>query len=648
MKRQINKVAVLGAGVMGATIAAHLTNTGVQVVMLDIVPSEPNDAEKAAGLTTADKKVRNRYAADGLAGLLKMKPAPFLLKSYASYITVGNLEDDIELLKDCDWVMECVIENMQIKENLFKNKIVPNFKPGAILSTNTSGLSINALAKTLPPEIAKNFLVTHYFNPPRYMRLMELVACDQTDPETFAFMADWLNVRQGKGIVYGKDTPNFISNRIGTYAGANAGMYMEKLDFTVEEVDLLTGSVIARPKMASFALGDLVGVDTIERIYDNTYRLLEGIDEDRDVFVVSNCVREMVKKGLTGNKVKKGYYKKEKVEGKNVKFVLNWKTVEYEPCVKPTFESVTAAMAGKTPAERLGKFIREGNDRAAEFGWKNVRDTMIYAAKRIPEISNDVINIDNAMKWGYNWELGPFECLDAIGVPYFVERCEKDGVSFPAYLKDVKAFYAVVDGKDCYYDIPTKKYVAIPMADTNVSLTVLKRGNKTVGGNEAASVIDLGDGVFCVEYHTKSNAISPEVLTVINQGIAIAEKEGKALVLANNGPMFSAGADLSQLAKGIEAGAWDQLLAGVKSFQDAMMNIKYSKIPVVAAPHQMALGGGCESCIHADAIVPHAETTWASSKSASGSSRAAAERKKWLFAPSKQLPRLTPMSSRSS
>jgi 3-hydroxyacyl-CoA dehydrogenase len=608
--RQINKVAVLGSGVMGATIAAHLANAGIEVLLLDIVPGDQVTAGggTAAGSVGAadDHSGRSRLAVQAVEGLLAMKPSPFYLPSYASYIEVGNLEDDLAKIRECDWVVEVVLENLEVKKRLFADKVAPNLKQGAILSTNTSGLSVNALAQALPEAIRRNFLVTHFFNPPRYMRLMELVGCTETDPETIAFMAGFLGTRLGKGVVYAKDTPNFIANRIGTYAGAVTGRHMVEMGLSVEEVDAITGPALARPKTATFALWDLVGIDTVVRVLDNSFELLTD-DEEREVFRVPESIRNMVAAGLTGKKAKAGFYKRETVDGQSVKFYYDYQTGGYQPGRSPKFASVLATKQIDDPGQRL-KTLLEGTDQAAQFAWRSLRDTLIYTAKRIPDIADDIVNIDNAMKWGYNWELGPFEILDVIGVASFVARAEADGVSVPDYLKEVPCFYKSEAGKRYYYDLAGREFREIACPATSVSLTLLKGAGAQVEHNSAASVLDLGDGVFCLEFHSKMNTMGAETLAMIHKAIQRAERDGVALVIANEGPMFSAGANLMLLAMAIAEGAYDEIALLVRSFQKAMMAIKYSKIPVVAAPHNLVMGGGCETCLHADAINPHAET----------------------------------------
>ena len=604
--KQINKVAVLGSGVMGATIAAHLANAGISVLLLDIVPRELSDAELAAGLTITDGSVRNRIAAAGLDGLLKMKPAPFFLPGYAANIETGNFDDDMPKLQECDWVIEVVVENMAIKKQLFIEKVAPNLKEGAILSTNTSGLSVGEMAECLPENVRKNFLVTHFFNPPRYMRLLEIVSSSHTDPEVAAFMADFISKRLGKGIVYAKDTPNFIANRIGIYAICNCVRTMMEMEMTVEEVDAIAGPATARPKSAAFRTADLVGIDTLMHVAGNSYDLLTD-DEQRSIFKLPAFVGEMVAKGLLGNKSKQGFFKKVKGENGQEFFYYDYKTGEYAPSQRPKFTSVETAKPIDDPAKRL-RTVVTGDDKAARFAWINLRDTLIYTFNRIPEIADDIVNIDHAMKWGFNWELGPFEMLDAIGVAYFVERAEKDGIAVPAGLKSIERFYRFENGRDQYYCMQEQRYRDVPQRPEHISLQILKRNNLVVEKNSGASVIDLGDGVFCLEFHTKMNAIGGEILSMVHKAIKRTEGEGVGLVIANEGNMFSAGANLMLLTMAIAEGAFDEIAVTVKGFQKAMMAIKYSKIPVVAAPHNLVMGGGCETCLHADAIIPHAET----------------------------------------
>lgn len=603
--RQINRVAVLGSGVMGATIAAHLTNAGLDVLLLDIVPRELTGEEEKQGLTLENPQVRNRIAANGLTGLLKMKPAPFYLPEYASQISIGNLEDDLNKLKTCDWVIEVVIEHMPIKKDLL-TRLVPNLAEGAILSTNTSGLSVNEMAEVLPPEIRKNFLVTHFFNPPRYMRLLEIVSSQYTDPQIVAEIAAFISQRLGKGIVYGKDTPNFIANRIGVFAIFKGIEHMLDLEMTVEEVDSVAGPATARPGSAAFRTADLVGIDTLAHICRNTYELLPD-DENRDTFKIPEFMEKMISGGLIGNKSKQGFYKKEQIDGKRQIFFYDYLTGEFKPAEKPKFPSVTAVKMIDDPALKV-KMVVSGKDKGAEFAWRSLRDTLIYTVNRIPEIADDIVNIDNAMKWGFNWEIGPFEMLDAIGVGAFVQRAEKDGVTVPEVLKDIECFYKFEDGKKYYFDLLSGEYHAIQPVAGEINLQILKKAGGVVEKTGNCSLLDLGDGVFGLEFHSKMNAITGDILAMTHKAIKRAEQQGVGLVVGNQGVNFSVGANLMLMAVALAEGAYEDIDLAVRAFQKATLGIKYAKVPVVAAPFGMALGGGCEFSLHADAINAYAET----------------------------------------
>ncbi|THB75973.1 MAG: 3-hydroxyacyl-CoA dehydrogenase [Desulfobulbaceae bacterium] len=604
--RQINRVAVLGAGVMGATIAAHLANGGLEVLMLDIVPRELTEQEKAKGLTLESAPVRNRISQAGLDGLLKMKPAPFYLKEYATQIEVGNLEDDLEKLAGCDWIVEVVVEYMPIKLDLLK-KILPHLSEGAILSTNTSGLSVNEMAEALPLEVRKNFLVTHFFNPPRYMRLMEIVPCKDTDPAVVQGMADFMSKRLGKGIVYAKDTANFIANRIGVYAIYKGIQHMQELDMTVEEVDAVSGPATGRPKSAAFRTADLVGLDTLAHVGTNSYDQLPE-DEERDVFKLPDFMAQMIEKKMLGNKTKQGFYKKEMVDGKRQIFYFDYKSGEYKPLEKPKFASIQMVKQVDDVGQRI-KSVVGGADKGAQYAWCTLRDSLIYAANRIPEIADDIVNIDNAMRWGFNWEIGPFEMLDAIGVGSFVKRAEKDGIAVPEFMKGLDSFYRFADdGTKEYFDVLEKVYKPVALKEGEIQLEILKKADRVVEKNANCSVIDLGDGVFCFEFHSKMNAISGDILAMTHKAIKRAEEEGTGLVIANRGANFSVGANLMMLAVALAEGAFDDINMVLRSFQKATMAVKYARVPVVAAPFNMTLGGGCEFCLHADSITAYAET----------------------------------------
>jgi 3-hydroxyacyl-CoA dehydrogenase len=601
---RIDRVGVLGSGVMGATIAAHLANAGLRVLLLDVVPGEPTADERTAGLTLSDRAVRDRIAVTGRAALEKMEPAPLFLPAYLSRIEVGNLEDDLARLGECDWVVEVVVEKLDVKRGLL-GRIAPHLKPAAVLSTNTSGLSVNALAEALPDALRPRFLVTHFFNPPRYMRLVELVSSRFTDPAVASRMADFIRVRLGKGIVTGKDTPNFVANRIGVFSICNAVRHMLDLDMTVEEVDAVAGSPTARPKSAAFRTADLVGLDTLLHVARNSYDLLPD-DEQRETFKLPAFVEQMVGRGLLGNKTKAGFFRKEKGEAGGLAF-LDHRTGEYLPAKKPRFASLEAAKGIDDPGRRL-QAVLSGTDKAALFAWRNLRDTLVYAFNRIPEIADDVVNVDDAMRWGFSWELGPFEMLDAIGVAAFVARAEADGVVVPARLRTVERFYADEGGRRRFLDVAGAGWRDVPRPPDQLDLTLLRKAGAEVERNGGASVLDLGDGVFCLEFHGKMNAIGGDVLAMVHRALRRAEAEGQGLVIANQGSAFSAGANLMLLAVAIAEGAFDEVALTVSAFQKAMTAVKTARVPVVAAPHGLALGGGCEVCLHATAMNPLAET----------------------------------------
>ncbi|HSN15786.1 MAG TPA: 3-hydroxyacyl-CoA dehydrogenase/enoyl-CoA hydratase family protein, partial [Anaeromyxobacteraceae bacterium] len=526
--------------------------------------------------------------------------------SAAARIRVGTFAADAAALRDRDWVVEVVVERMDVKRQLLAETVAPNLRPGAILSTNTSGLSVNALAEVLPEALRSRFLVTHFFNPPRYMRLLEIVPSRHTDPAIVAGMAEFLSRRLGKGIVFGKDTPNFIANRIGVYAICNALRHMADLGLTPEEVDAVAGPATARARSAAFGTADLVGLDTLRHVANNSWELLPN-DDERDAFRLPAFVDRMIEAGLLGNKAKAGFFKKEKGPDGTLRLQIDPKSGAYVPTTRPRLASVEATKGVDDPVRRL-EAILAGTDKGAEFAWRNLRDTLLYAFKRIPEIADDVVNVDNAMRWGFNWELGPFEMLDAIGPAKFVARAEGDGVKVPEALRTVERFYRIEGTTRRYTALDGGGERDVPRPPRAVDLTLLKRNGALVEKTAGASILSLGDGVFGLEFHTKMNAIGGDVLATTMKAVKRAEAEGVALVIANQGPHFSAGANLALLATGIAEGAWDEIGLIVRNFQKATQALKFARVPVVAAPHGMALGGGCEVCLHAAAINAHAET----------------------------------------
>lgn len=599
--KTIKKAAVLGSGVMGSAIAAHLANAGIDVILLDIVPFSLTEEEQKKGLTLQDKVVRNRIVQSNFDAMLKAKPAALYLKEFASNIKIGNFEDDISEIRDCDWVIEVVIENMDIKKKLFLEKVLPNLKEDAILSTNTSGLSVNEMASIMPMDVRKRFIVTHFFNPPRYMRLLEIVPNNDTDQKIVEFMANFIEKRLGKGIVYAKDTANFIANRIGVYFIFSAFKHMLSMGLTVEEVDVSCGPAIGMPKTAVFKLADLVGIDTIGHIAKNTYQLLPN-DEEREIYKIPDFVARMIEKKLFGNKTRAGFYKKE--NGK--RFYYDYNVEDYVELKKPKFASIETAKQVDDLKDRLNAVIF-GKDKGSQIVWNILRDMFFYTFNRISEIADDVLNVDNAMKWGYNWELGPFEMMDAIGVKNIVKKAEKEGIRVPEKLKNIESFYREEDGKIFYYTA-NGGYRELTRKKEHIKLTILKKAGNVIEKSNEATLLDLGDGVFCVEFHTKMNAIGGGILNMLKKGVKRAEEDGIGLVVANEGKNFSAGANLAILATAISEGAYEDIDMVVRMFQNATMALKYAKVPVVAAPYGMTLGGGCEVCLHSDAICAHAET----------------------------------------
>ena len=603
MARRIEKAAVLGAGVMGSGIAAHLANAGIPCVLLDIVPPDLTEEEKS------DPKARNRFALNGIQTALKFRPAPlFYAKGLADLVTPGNFDDDIEKLADCDIIIEAVVENLDIKRSLF-DKVIPQMKWGAIFSSNTSGLSIASMTEGYPDQFKQNFLVTHFFNPVRFMKLLEIVSGPDTDPEAVdtwvKFGADVL----GKGIVFGKDTPNFVANRIGVYGLLKVIQLMEEGDYTIEEIDTIFGVPMGRPRSAAFKTCDLVGLDTFAHVTKNCYDSLPD-DDERDVFKLPDWAYKMIENNWLGGKTKGGFYKKDKVAKK--KLVIDYKTMEYREVTKPRFDSVKSTKGVDDPGERVRNLLN-GDDRATEIAWKATAASLIYAAKRIGEIADDIVNIDNALKWGFNWERGPFEGWDAIGVQESVEKMEADGFKVPDIVKRVYTegegtFYKKEGTQPYYFDFNTGKYEPIDVPESFILLDDNKEEGKVIKENFGASLIDIGDGIACLEFHTKMNAIDDDVIQMVNDSMDEVEENFNGLVVANHGENFSVGANLGLVVMAAQMQNWDMLEQVVKSLQDANMRMKYGTKPVVTCPAGMTLGGGCELAMHGDRIQAAAET----------------------------------------
>lgn len=601
MARRIEKAAVLGAGVMGSGIAAHLANAGIPCVLLDIVP--PNLTEEEKNKPDA----RNRFALAGIENAKKFKPAPlFYSERFAELIKVGNFEDNLDYLSDCDIVIEAVVENLDVKRNLFQ-RIIPYLKWGAIVSSNTSGLPIKKMIDGFPEEFRRSFLVTHFFNPVRFMKLLEIVRGPETDQEVVDTWVKFGSEVLGKGIVFGKDTPNFVANRIGIYGLMKVMQLMEEGGYTIEEVDNIFGPPMGRPKSAAFKTCDLVGLDTFAHVAKNCYESLTN-DDEREIFVVPKYVEEMIARKWLGGKTKGGFYRKDPEKGE---MVIDYKTLEYRPVSKPSFESVKSTKGENDPGVRI-RYMVYGNDRASELAWKATAYTLIYAAKRIGEIADDIVNIDNAMKWGFNWDLGPFEAWDAIGVADSIQRMEKEGMQVPEIVKRVVTqgegtFYKKVGSTRYYFDFQTGQYKMIEMPKGVIVLQDKKEEGMVIKENFGASLIDIGDGVACLEFHTKMNAIDDDVISMMMDAVDVVERDFEGLVIANQGENFSVGANLALILMGAQMQNWDMLDDVVRRFQNANMRIKYAKKPVVVAPFGMTLGGGCEVTLHAAKIQAHAE-----------------------------------------
>jgi 3-hydroxyacyl-CoA dehydrogenase len=613
MAYEIKKAAVLGAGVMGATIAAHLTNAGIECVLLDIIPFELTDADKAQGLTEKSPAWRNRFATNGLAGVVKSKPSGFFTKKNASMIRVGNFEDHLGWLADVDWVIEVVIENLKVKQELFVRveKIV---RIECIVTTNTSGIPIKDICANFGPKLKAHFLGTHFFNPPRYMKLLEIIPVAETSPDVVAYMTRFCEQILGKGVVICKDVPNFIGNRIGSFDFSNAIHLMVERNMKIDEVDAIIGKSLGRPGSSIFGTLDLVGLDTAHHVSTNLYAAVPD-DEMREMFVQVEFMGKMMELKWLGNKTKQGFYKRTKdAEGKKGKLVLDYKTMEYVPAGKPRFPSVSdARKKADEGIPAMLKVMFNGTDVAAEITREYLCNNFIYAANRIPEICDDIVGIDNAMKWGYNHQLGPFETWDAIGVREAVEAMKKLKKKVPKKIEEMlkkgcESFYLKKDEGLYFYDFEKKDYVKLEANPKIILLPDLKERKKVVKKNASATLIDIGDGVACLEFHTKMNAVDPGMIEMIHESCSIVEKDFVGMVVGNHATNFSVGANVFNVLLAIQKGDWDILEKSIAEFQNANMRMKYLSKPVVSAPAGMALGGGCEIAMHGAKCQPCGET----------------------------------------
>ena len=600
MPREIKKVAVLGAGVMGKGISAHLAGAGLSVLLYDIVP---------ANLPPATP--RNTVAATGIEQLLSSRPALIYSKRDATKITPLNLEDDLAQLSECDWIIEAVLEDLATKTKVF-DKVEKYARPGTIISSNTSGIPLKLLTDGRNKDFRKNFLITHFFNPVRYMKLLEFVQGAETDPEVVRFMADFADRVLGKGVVTCKDTPNFIANRIGVFGMLSVLHLMEKEGYTVEEVDKVLGPATAKSRGATLRTSDIVGLDTFALVAKNVFDRIPN-DEQHAAFAPPPFVLKMIEKKMLGDKSKQGFYKKVKnADGSSEIQALDLKSMTYKSQEKLKYESLKSVKNLDSPVDRV-RLMVSAEDRAAKLAWAATADLLLYSANRVPEIAEDVVNIDNALKWGFNWELGPFETWDAIGVKNVVDRLKKEGIAkLPPIVEKVLSkgegkFYRKSNGQLEYFDYGTESYKKVPQSPSVVILASEKERNKVIKSNAGASLIDIGDGVACLEFHTKMNAIDDEVIAMGQTALEEVQKNFAGLVISNEGENFSVGANLMLLMMSASEKEWDKIKEIVRSFQNLAMAFRYSPKPVVAAPFGLALGGGCEVSMGCDKIRAYGE-----------------------------------------
>ncbi|MDQ0208747.1 3-hydroxyacyl-CoA dehydrogenase/enoyl-CoA hydratase family protein [Alkalicoccobacillus murimartini] len=602
MGKTIKQAAVIGSGVMGVSIAAHLANAGIPTLLLDIVPNEQTGVD----INTAS--YRNQLAASAIKKLQKVNPAPFFNPQAASLITPGNIEDDLSRIKEVDWVIEVVVENLSIKQELYK-KLEQVWEKGIIVSSNTSGISINEMAAHCSQEFQEHFLGTHFFNPPRYMKLLEIIPGQYTKQEIINEMKQFCERELGKKVVRAKDTPNFIANRIGTQGMLVTLNEMIEGDFTIEEVDAVTGPAMGRPKSATFRTLDLVGIDTFYFVSNNVHEKLTNTSE-KEIFKVPQLLEDIVSKGWIGEKAGQGFYKKVKTDkGKQI-LSLNLTTYEYAPSTRPKGASLEAAKLAKGTQKKL-KALLGGGDKYSELAWNVLKHMLIYSAEKVGEIADSIVEIDEAMKWGFNWELGPFETWDAIGLERSVKRMESEGLTVPSWVKawieeGNQTFYSQKAGTTFYY--ANGSLNELEYAPEEIHLSSLKEQNKVVLSNSGASLIDLGDGIACLEFHSPNNAIGSDILTMIQQSTEEVRQNFEGLVIANQGRNFCVGANIMILLMEAQDEEWDEVDQIIRMFQNTMYDLKHFEKPVIAAPHRMALGGGVEVCLPADQVVASAET----------------------------------------
>ena len=609
MRRTIRKVAVVGSGVMGSRIACHFAGIGVQVLLLDIVPFALNDAETARGLTLNDKVVRNRIVNDSLQTTLKGKPSAVYTKSVTNHIKTGNIDDNMPEIAGCDWIIEVVLERLDIKQKI--HGLIEKYrKPGTLVTTNTSGIPIHLVGEGRSEEYQQNFCGAHFFNPPRYLRLLEIIPGPKTSRDVIDFLMEYGDRFLGKTTVLCKDTPAFIANRVGVFGFVAVFKAMQTLGMNVDEIDALTGPVMGRPKSATFRTGDLVGLDTLVQVAKDL-PVNAPNDEAKELFILPPFLETMIANKWLGDKTGQGFYKKTKGEkGKSEILTLNLQTMEYGPKVKTKFATIEAAKPVDDLAQRL-KVLYNGTDKAGEFYKLFHHMLFAYISHRIPEISDELYRIDDALKAGFGWEIGAFETWDALGVKKVLEKMNAAGIEVASWVpqmldKGFTTFYKTENGQRKYYDIPSQSYKLIPGAGTFIILEHLDE--RVVWKNSACKLYDIGDDVVALRWNTKMNSIGGEVLEGVQKSIATAEEKYKGLVIANGGANFSAGANVGLIFMFAAEQDYDELDMAVRQFQATTMRMRYSSIPVIVAPHGLTLGGGCEMCLHADSVQAAAES----------------------------------------
>ena len=610
MKRRIKKVAVIGSGIMGSGIACHFANIGVEVLLLDIVPRELTEKEEKQGKTLKDPSVRNRIVNDALQTSLKSNPSPIYHKDFAKRIETGNLEDDISKIKDADWIIEVVVERLDIKQQVFEN-LEKHRTPGTLISSNTSGIPIKFMTEGRSDDFKKHFCGTHFFNPPRYLKLLEIIPGTDTSKEVLEFLNEYGEKFLGKTTVVAKDTPAFIGNRVGIFSIMSLFHMVKDMDMTIEEVDKLTGPVIGRPKSATFRTVDVVGLDTLVHVANGLYDNVPK-DERHDLFKLPSFIEKMMEHKWLGSKTGQGFYKKiRNDDGSSDIKSLDLETLEYRDRKSAKFDTLEKTKSIDAVADRFPVLI-EGKDKAGEFYRKNFAALFAYVQNRIPEITDTLYKIDDAMKAGFGWQHGPFQIWDAIGLDKGIQLMKDEGFEVADWIHKLSesnqnSFYNIKSGKTYFYDIDQKSHQKIPGQDAFIILDNIRESHE-VFSNKDLVAEDLGDGILNIEFRSKMNSIGGDVLNGINAAMDIAEKEYDGVVISNTGDNFSVGANIGMIFMFAVEQEYEELNAAIKYFQDTMMRMRYSSIPTVAAPHQMALGGGCELSMHADKVVAHAET----------------------------------------